>query len=58
MRTFLVILAVGGLMLTLVPSLLNWQGITGPEKVNGMMLAGTVMWFFSASFLFGKKENK
>ena len=57
LRIFLVIMACCGLALTLVPSVLNWQGITGPEQVNRMMLAGTIIWFVSATFLFVKKSE-
>jgi hypothetical protein len=56
LKILLVIAAVGGLLLTLIPSILNWQGIMGPEKVNNLMLAGTIIWFASASFLFLRKD--
>lgn len=56
-RILLIILAIGGLTLTIVPSFLNWQGITGPRQVNSMMVAGTVLWFGAATLLFVKKEK-
>ena len=56
LRVILIITAIGGLLLTLVPSFLNWQGIIGPQQVNNLMLAGTIIWFASAIFLFVKKD--
>ncbi len=57
LRVFLLIMAFCGLALTLVPSILNWQGITGPEQVNSLMLAGTIIWFVAATFLFVNKSE-
>lgn len=57
-RTIFIIMAVLGLLLTLVPSILNWQGVTGPEQVNRLMLAGAIIWFVSASFLFFRKSEE
>jgi hypothetical protein len=56
-RILLITAAVTGLLLTLVPSFLNWQGIIEPGPVNNIMLAGTIIWFSSAGFLFAKKGN-
>ena len=60
-KSFLIIIlrtvAVAGLILTLVPSILSWQGVTGPQQVNNLMFAGTILWFASASFLFVKKRD-
>jgi hypothetical protein len=56
-RILMIILAVSGLLLTLVPSFLNWQGIIGPEHVNKLMVAGTILWFVPAGFLFLKKPS-
>jgi hypothetical protein len=53
----LTVIAAAGFLLTLVPSFLNWQGITGPERVNTLMIIGTVLWFGSASFLLGRKQK-
>ena len=50
------VIASAGLLITLVPSFLNWQGFTGPENVNTLMVIGTVLWFGSASFLLGRKQ--
>lgn len=57
-KTIFIIMAVLGLLLTLVPSILNWQGVTGPEQVNRLMLAGAIIWFVSASFLFVRKSEE
>lgn len=57
-KPIFIIMAIVGLLLTLVPSILNWQGITGPEQVNNLMLAGAIIWFVSASFLFVRKRDE
>ncbi len=57
-KTVFIIMAVVGLLLTLVPAILNWQGVTGPEQVNKLMLAGAIIWFISASFLFVRKREE
>ncbi len=55
-RTFLLILAVAALLLTLVPSILHWQGVIGPGQVNNLMLAGSILWFATAGFLFWERK--
>jgi hypothetical protein len=56
-RTILGVVAIAGLLITLIPSILNWQGIIGPEIVNRLMMWGTVVWFVPAIFLFGGKQK-
>jgi hypothetical protein len=56
-KTILIIIAISGLLLTIVPSFLNWQGIIQPVLVNNLMLAGTILWFVPAIFLFGIKSD-
>jgi hypothetical protein len=56
-KTVLVIIAVSGLLLTIVPAILNWQGLMAPVRVNSLMLAGTILWFVPAIFLFGIKPK-
>jgi hypothetical protein len=56
-KTILIIIAVSGLLLTIVPSFLNWQGIIEPALVNNLMMAGTILWFVPAVFLFGIKSD-
>lgn len=56
-KVLLTLLTVAGFLLTLVPSILNWQGVMESELVNKLMLAGTVMWFTGAIFLFGRKSK-
>ncbi|MGF1586245.1 MAG: hypothetical protein ACFCUM_13045 [Bacteroidales bacterium] len=56
-KTILIIIAISGLLLTIVPSFLNWQGIIQPALVNNLMLAGTILWFVPAVFLFGIKSD-
>ena len=57
LRIFLMVMAFSGLALTLVPSILNWQGIIGPGQVNNLMLAGTIIWFVAAGFLFWARKT-
>lgn len=56
-KNLLAAIAIAGLLITLVPSFLNWQGIIGPERVNTLMVWGTIIWFVPAIFLFGKKPE-
>jgi hypothetical protein len=56
-KTIFTIIAISGLLLTIVPSFLNWQGIIEPASVNNLMLAGTILWFVPAVFLFGIKSD-
>ncbi len=56
-RTLLTVIAIAGLLITLVPSFLNWQGIIGPERVNTLMMWGTIIWFVPAILLFGKEPE-
>ncbi len=58
LRIVLIVLAVAGLLLTLVPAILNWQGKISPQQVNNLMLAGTILWFVPAIFLFAKKPQE
>ncbi len=55
-QTLLAILAIAGLIVTIVPSILNWQGIIPVNNVNTLMMVGTVLWFIPAILIFGKKE--
>ncbi len=57
-RIILGVIAIAGLLITLIPSFLNWQGIIGFEKVNNLMLWGTVIWFIPAIILFGGKQKE
>ncbi len=57
-QTLLAIAAIAGLLLTLIPSILNWQGIMDPSRVNTLMMVGTVLWFIPAIFIFGKKPEE
>lgn len=56
LKIVLITIAAAGLLLTLIPSILNWQGILEPGKVNTLMMAGTILWFGSAIFLFVQKD--
>jgi hypothetical protein len=54
----LTIAAIAGLLLTLLPSVLHWQGIMDVKYVNNLMMVGTVLWFVPAIFIFGTKDAK
>jgi hypothetical protein len=56
-KTVMAIMAVAGLLITLIPSILNWQGIIGEKNVATLMMVGTVVWFVPAIFIFGKKKD-
>ncbi len=53
-KRVIILLTVAGFLLTLLPSFFNWQGLLSPEKTHALMLAGTVLWFLGAIFLFGR----
>lgn len=57
LRVFMIIMASTGLLLTLVPSFLHWQGVIGPVRVDNLMLAGTILWFVSVIFLSSSKGS-
>lgn len=57
LKKFLIVTAIIGLVLTIGPPVIHWQGFMPAERVNDLMLAGTIIWFASASFLFMKKDQ-
>ena len=56
MKYFYIILAVVGLTLTLVPSLLLFFDVMEPEQMKNYMLIGTLLWFSGAIPWLGKKK--
>jgi hypothetical protein len=56
MKYFYIILAVIGLTLTLVPSLLLFFGVMEPGQMKNYMLIGTLLWFSGAIPWLGKKK--
>jgi glycopeptide antibiotics resistance protein len=56
-KVIFIVMAATGLLLTLVPSFFNWQGLLSPENTHKLMLAGTILWFLGAIFLFGKAQR-
>ena len=56
MKYFYIILAVVGLCLTLVPSLLLFFDAMEPEQMKNYMLIGTLLWFSGAIPWLGKKK--
>jgi uncharacterized membrane protein (Fun14 family) len=50
-RNILIILAVSGLVLTLVPSMLAFSGIITIQNNKLLMLIGMILWFSTASVL-------
>lgn len=56
-RNILAVIAIVGLLITLLPSFLNWQGVLAAERVNNLMMLGTLVWFIPAILLFGKKQE-
>jgi hypothetical protein len=57
-QSLLVATAIAGLIVTLIPSFLNWQGILDEKYVNSLMMAGTILWFIPAILLFGRKAKE
>lgn len=50
MKRLLIILSCIGLALTIVPSVLVFQGVIGMENHFQLMVAGMVTWFATAPF--------
>lgn len=57
MKTFLKILSYGGLILTILPSLLVLSGRMELETHYHWTLAGTVLWFATAPFWIDRKKK-
>ena len=56
MKYFYIILAVVGLTLTLVPSLLLFFNVMEPGQMKNYILIGTLLWFSGAIPWLGKKK--
>jgi len=56
MKYFYILLAIAGLSLTLVPSLLLFFGNMEAEQMKTYMLIGTLLWFSGAIPWLGKKK--
>ena len=56
MKYFYILLAIAGLSLTLVPSLLFFFGNMETEQMKTYMLIGTLLWFSGAIPWLGKKK--
>ncbi|MCJ8166549.1 hypothetical protein MKJ04_17015 [Pontibacter sp. E15-1] len=57
MQTILKILSFLGLALTIVPSLLVFSGVIELSFHKTLMLAGTLLWFFTAPFWLNKTKH-
>ena len=58
MRPILQALSVGALLLTIVPAVLVFLGKIPFENHAALMLAGTLLWFITASLWMGREEPK
>jgi uncharacterized membrane protein len=56
MKILIKILSIAGLVLTLVPAFLVFSQELDLATSKNLMLIGTILWFASAPFAFGKKE--
>lgn len=56
MKYVYILLAIAGLCLTLVPSLLFFFGNIEAEQMKNYMLFGTLLWFMGAIRWLGKKK--
>jgi hypothetical protein len=56
MKTVLIVLSVIGLLLTIVPAFLVWQGDVSWDSHARLMLGGTVLWFATAPFWMESKK--
>lgn len=51
------ILAIIALLMTLVPSILQFTGKIAAERVNLWMAIGMVLWFLTGSLWLGRKQQ-
>ncbi len=51
------VLAIAGLILTILPSLLHFGGVMELPAVHTWMAIGMVVWFLTGSFWLGKKTK-
>ena len=58
MNSVLKLISVIGLALTIIPSVLVFQGSLELASSKTLMLIGTVCWFLSTPFWLGKKPLK
>jgi hypothetical protein len=58
LRIILIIISIIGAAFTLVPSFFDWLGIISSGQSKALMLTGTILWFFSATYLFNWESNK
>lgn len=58
MKTFLRIISIIGLILTILPSILVFANIIELATHKNIMLLGTVLWFFTAPIWMYKKEEQ
>jgi len=57
-RTFLIIVSMIGLGLTVLPSFFVFAGDISLYTHKVLMFIGTVLWFITAPFWIGKKKEK
>lgn len=57
MRILFQILALAGLILILIPSILFFYGNLAPEHMRTYMFLGTVLWFAGAIPWLGRKKK-
>ena len=58
LRNAVKILAVSGLLLTILPSILHLYGMLDLPEVHRWMSAGMVVWFVTGSIWLGKKTRR
>ncbi|TFH25837.1 MAG: hypothetical protein E4H10_08700 [Bacteroidia bacterium] len=56
MKYFYIIVAIAGLALVLIPSLLLYLGKIEAEQMNNFIFIGTLLWFSGAIPWLGKKR--
>ncbi len=58
MNRILQIISLIGILLTIVPPILLFNGVIIRTQQNALMLLGVFVWFFSAYFWLGRKSKK
>jgi len=58
MKIFYKLLAISGLLLTVVPAFLRYAGSMTEESMKAWVLGGTIIWFIGAAPWLGRKKSE
>lgn len=58
LKSIIIFLAIAGLLITLIPSILHFTGNISSEKVNLWMAIGMMLWFITGGIWLGGKKGE